>query len=241
MTARPSWPDPRATGNEHEEVEAETAALIDADGGEGGASEGENDEQKRRQDRRELVLSAGVLFIFVWVVLVLRLKHTPWDDVSGAMIGLLGLAKRGPAWSAVDRIGLFVLLAVSLAIETVWAMAAIWLDKRVFRPYCRCVPGRSRPGPRTSRYKKEGEARPSDFGTTVGFAAFPLILSWTFSAVYAASTVRAWCYVFYALTVGAAALMNFSSSLVCCDFKLFDLSLLFPTLPRYTARYYREK
>ena len=229
MTARSPPYDPRAMGKEYERKRAKTLSV-----NKGGGSGRESEAQRRRLDRRELIISVGFLFTFACVVLALRLDHTPWGDVSNTMKGVLGLAKKGLAWNVVDRIALLPLLAVATAIEIVWSMVAIWLDMRVFRPMCGCSPG---------RIKKKGRGMTSNFGTVVAFAAFPLIISCTYSTIYTASRVRTWCYTFYALSVGAAGMMNYSAtlaSLVRCNCNV-DFSLLFPTLPDYTPRYYRKK
>ena len=64
----------------------------------------EEEDARTRLERLELLQSVGVLVFFVFVVTALRLEHTPWSDVSDVVAGVLGFARKGPAWSFMDRI-----------------------------------------------------------------------------------------------------------------------------------------
>ena len=189
---------------------------------------------KEKHFMREFVTSIGVLTVFLAIVYLLELKHTPWSDFLDTADGFLGLRMRVDSWSMQHRLGFVLLLFVTVAIEIVWAIAAIWLDKHLFRAVCLFPSGQTLLMNRRRNYGKGGAT--SHFGTVVAFTAYPMLVSWTFSAVYRTTSVRAWCYIFYVFSVVSSALLSFLPKLMCCD-----VSLLMPKLPEYSSRYYKKE
>ena len=190
--------------------------------------------EKKRQSVREFMLSVAVLIVFLAVVYLLKLKHTPWSDFLDTADGFIGLNMRQTSWSMADRLGFILVMVATVAIEIVWAIGAIWLDKHLFRGVFFFPSGQTLLVHRRRNYGRGGA--PSDFGTTVALTVYPLIVSWTFAAVYRTSHVRTWCYIFYAFSVSSSLILSLQPKFTCCD-----VSLLLPRLPPYSSRHYIKK